>query len=42
MSEKREVPASVPKKDGSGQGTGANRGRGGCQNPNGNRQGRNR
>lgn len=45
MSEKngrRETPAGTPKKDGSGRGTGANRGRGGCQNPSGGRQGRNR
>jgi len=30
----------VPKKDGSGKGTGANAGRGGCANPKGIRQGK--
>jgi len=32
----------VPKKDGSGRGVGANRGRGGCNPPKGGRKGRNR
>ena len=30
----------TPKRDGSGRGTGANRGRGGCSNPKGSRRGR--
>jgi hypothetical protein len=30
----------IPKRDGSGRGVGANRGRGGCKNPTGNRKGR--
>lgn len=41
MGEKNSKP-SVPKKDGSGKGTGANKGRGGCQNPKGNRRGKNK
>jgi hypothetical protein len=32
----------VPVKDGSGRGVGANRGRGGCANPQGSRKGRNK
>jgi len=33
---------NTPKKDGSGKGTGANKGRGGCKSPKGTRQGRNK
>lgn len=32
----------TPKKDGSGKGVGANKGRGGCSKPRGTRQGKNR
>ncbi len=42
MSKKDSKPAGTPKKDGSGKGTGANKGRGGCQNPSGNRKGKNK
>ena len=41
MSKKNSTPG-VPKKDGSGKGTGANKGRGGCRNPKGDRKGRNK
>lgn len=32
-SQKKEAPKNVPKRDGSGRGTGQNAGRGGCNPP---------